>query len=984
MADISVALELDDSQYQRGIRNAETSATRFGTTFQQQSQKAQIALSGLGQAIAGIGFAKLITESLNLGTQLTNLSNATGISIQSIKGFQDAVNAAGGNTQGANDALSDLVKNLSEAGTSGGELLTAFNRVGVGLKDLQTLSERDLMRKTIEGLAKIPDAASRSAIGMKLMGEGIKTVDFTKVNQSIDEYTARAAGIAASARAAADAQKALGSAYEAAKVGILGGLEPLAKSIAQIAKFTDEIKILVSSLLSVAVAAAGLYGISRLVGIFTGLAAAAAMAGTSTGAAFRAMFSGLGIISAFTDALQFAKNGLYLIGAAFSGLMRGTAGLGTALGAIGGGLLRFLPIIGQVLLAFELVNGAVRLLSSLLGAGDMSIKDWAERGAKALGLIKQTSKEAAAEAENKAEADKKANDEAQRSLKVLDDQKKALDSLVASYRTNAAEAVKKVQLDTLMIGKSEEYKNKQQALADLEKGYLQEVTKLRDEYTKASDPAQQAQVATAIQQVSNAYLEQRDSLLQALDAQNQRQRAQQLTQFGLDQLSKSEKAYSDLITQIATVNMPAVEKSIYNLEAAMRAEAKAAIEAEARRRGESLSLEEQQQYYDAASQRVRELTDATRQLAAAEADRRKTLAFKEDELTIAREIQNVYDDTAKLTMTDIQKKEYDIRRAAQQRADAMIRAEEAARGSALSASEREEYIRKANEQTEKLISATQRHEQQSRTWATGWKQAMNDYVRSATDGASQAKNIFSKAMTGMEDMIVNFAKTGKFEWKTFVSSMLEELLRSQVQQVFGGILGDIMSIFGMSGGNASGRGGSANNPVFVADVAGGAPGQFGIGAGGGGGLGDIWNSVKKVFTGGETQPTQPTSQGGGVWDTITGVFDTVTSSIGDFGSSIMDTFSDIGSGIMDFFDGFFANGGKIGAGRWGIAGEAGPEIIQGPSTVTPLDQLGTSMTQVTYNINAVDAMSFKQMIAADPGFIHAVAMQGGKSIPRRV
>jgi hypothetical protein len=40
-------------------------------------------------------------------------------------------------------------------------------------------------------------------------------------------------------------------------------------------------------------------------------------------------------------------------------------------------------------------------------------------------------------------------------------------------------------------------------------------------------------------------------------------------------------------------------------------------------------------------------------------------------------------------------------------------------------------------------------------------------------------------------------------------------------------------------------------------------------------------------------------------------------------------------------------------------------------------------TNVTYNINAVDAASFKAMIARDPAFIHAVAMQGSKSVPGR-
>jgi hypothetical protein len=79
------------------------------------------------------------------------------------------------------------------------------------------------------------------------------------------------------------------------------------------------------------------------------------------------------------------------------------------------------------------------------------------------------------------------------------------------------------------------------------------------------------------------------------------------------------------------------------------------------------------------------------------------------------------------------------------------------------------------------------------------------------------------------------------------------------------------------------------------------------------------------------------------------------------------------------FGGFFATGGTLGRGRWGIAGENGPELISGPATITPM---GASTT-VVYNINAVDALSFKQMIARDPSFIHGVAMQGAKSVARR-
>lgn len=42
------------------------------------------------------------------------------------------------------------------------------------------------------------------------------------------------------------------------------------------------------------------------------------------------------------------------------------------------------------------------------------------------------------------------------------------------------------------------------------------------------------------------------------------------------------------------------------------------------------------------------------------------------------------------------------------------------------------------------------------------------------------------------------------------------------------------------------------------------------------------------------------------------------------------------AGFAKIFGGFFASGGTLGAGKWGIAGEAGPEIIRGPATVVPM------------------------------------------------
>ena len=83
--------------------------------------------------------------------------------------------------------------------------------------------------------------------------------------------------------------------------------------------------------------------------------------------------------------------------------------------------------------------------------------------------------------------------------------------------------------------------------------------------------------------------------------------------------------------------------------------------------------------------------------------------------------------------------------------------------------------------------------------------------------------------------------------------------------------------------------------------------------------------------------------------------------------------------------GAYADGGFLPAGKVGLVGEEGPELITGPGQITPLDQVGMGggTQNVTYNINAVDARSFRALVAEDPAFIHSVAAYGGRQIPRR-
>jgi hypothetical protein len=191
---------------------------------------------------------------------------------------------------------------------------------------------------------------------------------------------------------------------------------------------------------------------------------------------------------------------------------------------------------------------------------------------------------------------------------------------------------------------------------------------------------------------------------------------------------------------------------------------------------------------------------------------------------------------------------------------------------------------------EKILKRQNTEFEATRSFEQGWGKALADYTESSQNAFKQAGALFQRVTGGMEDAVVDFARTGKFEFKGFMASILEDLLRSQVRQLIAGL-------FGARGGSGSG---------------------------------------------------------------------------GLFGGSII--------------PGFLAKGGPAIAGNPYIVGERGPELFvpNASGTVIPNGQFGGGggASMVTYNINAVDTNSFKQLVARDPGFIFAVTEQGRKTLPQ--
>jgi lambda family phage tail tape measure protein len=818
MADLRYQVQVDTARAQQNLNNLKSNVDSVGTAF-----------IGLKSAIAGLALGALVRGAAQAANAMTDLSAATGVSIQNIQGLSEAFGRNGASAQVAQDAILRISQSIGSAAEGSKNLIDSFDRVGVSLQDIDTLSESDILRKTIDGLARLPDAAQRSKLAIELLGRSVRTVDFAGLSRDQEEFVRNAASAVPAIEAAGQANQNFANAAFVLQTELLKALKPLSELAVKLTENTAAIGRFIEIAKNIVIVVGSVFLVTRalrvLFAIFQGLSASVgniARAFTSLGRTFG---------SFKTQVKAIAREGA-ITQRTFEALTKRFKFLGVAVDLLGKGLAPILGILGAI---------ATFVFPDTVRAAFKSLWDTVTGTNSALEEIERLQKGLA---DTEAAATEQRNRLAQQT-QVLNEKTaenaRRLREAAQAYSEQAFGIERNLRIQTSLIGAGEKQIRLNDALRQAESAYLSEATRLQNELAKAKRSA------------------------------NQDERAQ--IPLLLEQLARLDRSYRD--------NMDTIRELVAEHESLTRA-----------RNLDEFATRQQQ---DAQAQLIR----------------------------LQRE-------TARLSMTEVQKKYFDIANAADDAAAAAIRAEEARRGSPLTAAEQEEYYRRAREgnaaliqQNRRLFAEQERIRLQSRTFSAGWKRAFDEYVDNARDSARTAENLFRTFTQGIEDAFVKLAKTGKFEWRSLLDNMLDQLLRSQIQLLMAQI-GEAFGLGGLfGGGGGRARGQSASTPMYVVDV-GRNPGA-----------------------------AAAASAGSGV--------------------SILKT-------IGNLFGGFFARGGALPAGKFGVVGERGPELITGPANITPLTNAG-GVTNVIYNINAVDAPSFQALVARDPSFIFAVSEQGRRRIP---
>lgn len=81
----------------------------------------------------------------------------------------------------------------------------------------------------------------------------------------------------------------------------------------------------------------------------------------------------------------------------------------------------------------------------------------------------------------------------------------------------------------------------------------------------------------------------------------------------------------------------------------------------------------------------------------------------------------------------------------------------------------------------------------SRDWFAGMQRALQNYADSATNLGSQIESAFTNAFKGIEDALVKFVQTGKFNFKDLANSIISDLIRIQIRASITGPLSSALN-----------------------------------------------------------------------------------------------------------------------------------------------------------------------------------------------
>ena len=122
-------------------------------------------------AAGGAAFVKSSNEVAQYGDNVDKMSQKLGLSTKSYQEWDYVMQLAGTDMGSMTTGLKTLTNKLDDAKNGSDEARGMFEKLGISMEDINTMSREDLFAKTIEGFQGMADSTDRAALANDLFGK---------------------------------------------------------------------------------------------------------------------------------------------------------------------------------------------------------------------------------------------------------------------------------------------------------------------------------------------------------------------------------------------------------------------------------------------------------------------------------------------------------------------------------------------------------------------------------------------------------------------------------------------------------------------------------------------------------------------------------------------------------------------------------------------------------------------------------------------
>ena len=165
-------ITLDNKEFQKGIKDSESSGKTFGQKIAGGAKVAGKALVAMGSAVmvAGAALAKLTLGSIKTTDEIGKESQKLNMSTDAYQKWALAMKMSGTDISVLTMGMKTFTSVLDGAATGQAEQILLMNRLGMSYSDFEGLSVEETFKKAIEALQGMEEGAEKTQLAVDLFG----------------------------------------------------------------------------------------------------------------------------------------------------------------------------------------------------------------------------------------------------------------------------------------------------------------------------------------------------------------------------------------------------------------------------------------------------------------------------------------------------------------------------------------------------------------------------------------------------------------------------------------------------------------------------------------------------------------------------------------------------------------------------------------------------------------------------------------------